>query len=308
MSNHLEILSSAESFLSEQQESFELALSTDKIKFAQEMHYVMQALRNSKYLAALAWEHPEQFKAAVLNVSAIGISLNPQKKHAYLIPRDNKVCLDISYMGMIHVATESGALEYLEAHPVYESESSDFFLRGVGEKPAHNRNPFCRDRGEVIGFYCVAKLKSGDYLTEAMSADEVNSVRDKYSQSYKAYRESGGKKKSPWVDNYVEMGKKTVIRRARKTWPSAVLTERVEALISNDEQDYYIPDDSEEIDITPAPQEKLQELMILLEQRGKDLDKAIGYASQHFNRNIESADNLQVHEIEFLINVMRGQS
>lgn len=306
MSNQVALLDDAKVFVEAQQEAFELALSTDKLTFAQESHYVMQSLQKNQYLMSIAQKDTAQFQAAILNIAAIGISLNPLKKHAYLVPRDGCVCLDVSYMGMIHVATESGGIDFLEAHAVYESDK--FELHGVGDKPTHNRNPFCKNRGEIVGFYSVVKLKNGDYLVEVMSADEVNYVRDKYSQSYKSHINSNGRKKSPWVDHYEGMGRKTVIRRHSKTWPSALRTERVEALISNDEQDYYIPDSNEEIDITPAPQEKLQELMILLEQCGKDLDKAIGYASQHFNRDVGNAENLQLHEIEFLIDVMRGQS
>lgn len=306
MSNNLSPIDDAKIFIDAQKEAFELALSTDKVAFAQESHYVLQALQKNQYLMSIAQKDTAQFQAAILNIAAIGISLNPLKKHAYLVPRDGCVCLDVSYMGMIHVATESGGVEFLEAHAVYESDK--FILHGVGEKPTHDRDPFCKNRGEIIGFYSVVKLKNGDYLAETMSVDEVNYVRDKYSQSYKSHISSSGRKKSPWVDHYEEMGKKTVIRRHSKTWPSTIRTERVDALISNDEQDYYIPDGNEEIDITPAPQEKLQELMILLEQRGKNLDKAISYASQHFNRDVGSAENLQIHEIEFLINVMRGQS
>jgi recombination protein RecT len=37
-------------------------------------------------------------------VAAIGITLNPASKLAYLVPRDGMVCLDISYMGLLHRA------------------------------------------------------------------------------------------------------------------------------------------------------------------------------------------------------------
>jgi len=65
-----------------------------------------------------------------------------------------------------------------------------------------------------MGAYCVAKTADGDYLVTTMSATEIEAVR----QTSKAA--TGSKPEySPWSTFPMEMWKKTVIKRAAKTWP-----------------------------------------------------------------------------------------
>ena len=49
----------------------------------------------------------------------------------------------------------------------------DLRIRPVQHVPVHHRDPFAKDRGEIVGGYCVAKLAAGDYLTETMTLDEL---------------------------------------------------------------------------------------------------------------------------------------
>src|SRR5690606_33352025 len=122
---------------------------------------------------------------AINNVAAIGISLNPARKQAYLVPRDNKVCLDISYIGLVDLATQSGSIAWAKAELVFEQD--EFELGAPGCAPRHKFNPFAKDRGDCIGAYVVAKTPAGDFLTDAMSIDEINAIRDR-SAAWKAYK------------------------------------------------------------------------------------------------------------------------
>ena len=68
-------------------------------------------------------------------------------------------------------------------------------------------------RGDVIGAYCICEIEGSKHpKVEFMSIEEIEKVRDK-SEYYKK------KKKGPWVDWFEEMAKKTVVKRAQKTWP-----------------------------------------------------------------------------------------
>lgn len=198
----------------QQKEKFE-NLANGRVSFSEEALFAVQAMTNNSYLASTARKDPDATKMAILNIAAVGLTLNPIKRQAYLIPRDNKVKVDISYMGMIQLATESGSIKWCEAQIVYEK---DFFeIQRAGERPTHQFKPF-EDRGKKIGAYCVAKVEN-DYLTTVMSIADIYKIRDK-SQSFRAG------KNSPWITDEDEMVKKTVIKRAFKTWPICPRTQK----------------------------------------------------------------------------------
>jgi len=196
-------------------EQFNNVLSDKSVSFEREAGFAVQILEQNDYAQKIALNNRQSVVNAVVNLGAIGLSLNPAKKQAYLVPRDGKICLDISYMGLIDLAVQDGAVRWAKAELVYSADS--FTLNGPGVAPTHLSNPFSKERGEIIGAYCVAKLPDGDYLTETMSADEIDAIRDR-SSAWKAWIEK--QKRCPWVTDYGEMARKTVVKRASKYWAS----------------------------------------------------------------------------------------
>jgi recombination protein RecT len=194
---------------------FQSVLTDKSINFEREAGFALQIIGASDYAIKIAMGNRQSVVNAVTNVAAIGISLNPAKKQAYLVPRDGKICLDISYMGLIDLAVQDGAIKWAKAELVYSGDA--FTLNGSGQSPTHTYNPFSKERGDVVGAYCVAKLPDGDYLTETMSIEDINAIRDR-SSAWKAWISS--QKKCPWVTDPGEMARKTVVKRASKYWAS----------------------------------------------------------------------------------------
>lgn len=188
--------------------------------FEREAGFAIQVISGNDYAVKIATENRQSVINAVTNIAAIGISLNPAKRQAYLVPRDGKICLDISYMGLLDLAIQSGSVMWGKAELVYEADR--FELNGFDKPPTHARNPFAKDRGVIVGVYVVVKTRDGDYLTDCMSIDEVFDIRDRTS-AWKAWLNK--QKKCPWVTDEGEMIKKTVIKRAYKMWPK---TERLD--------------------------------------------------------------------------------
>lgn len=181
------------------------------LDFTQECLFArQQLLKNNKTLEA-ASKNPNSLQAAILNVAAIGISLNPATAHAYLVPRDGAICLDISFRGLVKIATDSGSIKWAKVELVYESDTFEWL--GPSTVPVHRADPFApKDkRGAMIGGYCIAKLPDGDTLIETMGAEQIYKIRN----TSKAYKTNSG----PWVDWPDEMAKKTIIKRAYKSWP-----------------------------------------------------------------------------------------
>ena len=135
--------------------------------------------------------------------------------HCYLVPfKNNKagttdVQFIIGYKGMIDLARRSGNIESLYAHEVCEN---DHFEYEYGLEPKLVHKPAMKDRGNLIGVYAVAKFKDGGYQFEFMPKEEIER-RKGYSKTAKF---------GPWVTDYVEMAKKTVIRHMWKYLPISV--------------------------------------------------------------------------------------
>lgn len=199
-------------------EQFERVSVDRSINFEREAGFAMQIVTGNDFLLSVALKEKQSVINAVTNVAAIGLSLNPAKKLAYLVPRGGKVCLDISYMGLLDLAISSGSILWGQAEVVCENDT--FALRGFDKAPLHDFAPFSKTRGPIVGVYVVVKTHSGDYLTDTMSIDEVMAI--------KARSESGKKDSGPWKTDFNEMAKKTVIKRAYKTWPK---TDRVDAAV-----------------------------------------------------------------------------
>lgn len=194
------------------EDGFQSVLVDRSLNFEREAGFAIQVLTSNDYVAKLAAGDRQSVVNAVTNIAAIGISLNPAKKQAYLVPRKGKICLDISYMGLIDLAIQSGSIMWAQADLVYANDA--FTLNGFDKPPTHSFNPFSKERGEMVGAYVVVKMHSGDYLTECMSREDIDAIKNR-SESVKAG------KQSPWDTDYGEMAKKTVVKRAYKYWPKS---------------------------------------------------------------------------------------
>lgn len=188
----------------------EIATQDEIVDWQRESMFALQAIEKNDYLRKIANENPNSLRNAIINVAAIGVTLNPAAQYAALVPRDGVVCLDIMYRGLIKIATDAGSIRWVQADLVHEKD--EFTYAGKVGAPTHKANVFAADRGPVIGVYCVARTADGDTLTEVMSVDEINAIRDR-SDYWKK------KKAGPWATDWGEMAKKTIIKRARKTWP-----------------------------------------------------------------------------------------
>ena len=171
---------------------------------------------------------------SVVTCAQLGLEPNTPLGHAYLLPFDKREKRDgqwvtvetqvqviIGYKGMLDLARRSGQIVSIAAHEVCQND--DFrFAYGLDEELVHR--PSMKDRGAVIGFYAVAKLVGGGYSFEFMSCDEVNHIRDKAAEKNRAKKDGSGRPiiSGPWADNYVEMGRKTVLRRLFKYLPISI--------------------------------------------------------------------------------------
>lgn len=220
-------------------ECMQLAQVHSAVSIPAEMNYAIQLLTANQYAAGIAVKNPVSVQNALRNASAIGISLNPANKHAYLVPRSGSICLDISYMGLMHLAQSTGSIEWGQAKLVYEADT--YVNQGIDKAPKHEYPAFGQ-RGQIVGAYCTVKTSTGAYLTEEMSIEQISAV--------KARSESAKKNSGPWVTDFEEMCRKTVVKRASKYWPKVDRLNQAIDYLNTDGGEGIIHDEPVK-DITP---------------------------------------------------------
>jgi len=212
---------------------------------------------------------PESVIVSVIQAGELGLSLNPSAAEAYLIPRWNKnlnnksggyECqLQIGYKGLEKLAIGTGAVRFIEVHEVIEGDEFRV-VRDTGEKQATRvvHAPNYTDRGRfnkpILYYYTLAHMADGQRVVEVMSAEEVEDIHRR-TDGYRKAQSNGWNESGPWATDYVEMAKKTVVRRATKRLPrsgaspaAAVAFEKLDKALELDNREF---DDWREAARTP---------------------------------------------------------
>ena len=236
----------------------EIATRHKLVTWAEESQFASQAIQKSNKLAQC---QVSTVQNAIINVAAIGLTLNPSLGYAYLVPesvkhkidnRDtwiNECSLRVSFKGLLKIATDSGSIKWVKAEVVKESDT--FNYHGPCKMPEHIMQPF-GNRGNTVGVYCVAKTHDGDILVDVMDSLEITKIR------------SAAKTKYVWDTWPDEMAKKAIIKRASKQWPKTDRDDRLDLAVAavneaeGSEEGVYVQHKSEPETIT---EEQLAELL-----------------------------------------------
>jgi recombination protein RecT len=186
---------------------------------------------------------------ACLNAAELGLSLNRNMGEADILKvwdgrmKKNVAQFRPRYKGLMKLALQAGEVLKIESRLVYEK---DVFEVEEGIEPRIVHKHGLSDRGEMIGAYCVWKLKNGETQFEIMSKEEILSIRNRSSSKTKE-----GVVVGPWKTDEAEMWRKTVVRRASKYMPLS--TEAQRAVMADNHAEGIIEADEysgSEMDIT----------------------------------------------------------
>ncbi len=177
--------------------------------------------------------------ACIMTCAQLGLEPDQFLGQAYLVPF-GKVCTLIpGYRGYIALARRSGELQTLSAQVVY---SNDQFIMEYGISDTLKHVPALNgDRGKPVGAYCIFKYKDGGYSFDFMSTADIEKIRERS-------KASGN---GPWVTDWDEMAKKTVIKRHAKLAPLSVEFQKAVALedraFSGESQMDLMSDEDEDV-------------------------------------------------------------
>jgi recombination protein RecT len=177
---------------------------------------------------------PESKIDCIIQSAAAYLELGTVDKLAFLIPYDNVLTFQPSYVGKIKRIIDAGVALDVYAELVYEN---DFFEESAGSERRINHKPLrFKDRGRLVGAYAVAQLTNGATAYEVLELADLDAIEKA------ALRISRGKPSPAYQFFGGEMKKKAAIHRLVKRLqgdrrnPEA--SERLAATLSADERQF----------------------------------------------------------------------
>jgi recombination protein RecT len=203
---------------------------------------------------------PETVMNAVIEASQLGLMVDGVLGHGYLVPYKTTCVFIPGYKGLLDLARRSGEIAWVNARVVYQNDEFDF---GFGMEPRLNHTParsLGKEPGPMIAAYGIAKYKDGEFHFEVMYKDDIEAIR----------KRSRAGNDGPWVTDYEEMARKTVIRRLCKYLP---MNPEYQQLVARDEYHEagvlgkYIDVDPATGEVIDTPEEQTGDMLDLFAEK-----------------------------------------
>lgn len=153
---------------------------------------------------------PVSVARSIVEAGQLGLEPTGLMGGAYLVPRKGQCTLLIGYRGLVMLARRSGEIARVVAQVVYDRDQFDYGYgsdQHLSHVPSREQN-----RGNVTDVWAMAYYRDGGNQFDVMSYDEVELIR----------KRSASPTDGPWVTDWGEMAKKTVLRRLAKLLPLTV--------------------------------------------------------------------------------------
>lgn len=201
---------------------------------------------------------PGSIYTAVLQAAEHGLPLDGRMAH--IVPYGQVATFQADYKGLVAVGKRHGLFKDAFARIVCENDEFDYWME---DGQFHVRyQPRKTNRGEVIGAFAVIVTDDGRPVVEYMDCDQIEAVRER----------SKAKDNGPWVTDWAEMAKKTVLRRNMKLYTDD--PEMLDLLDKDDAADLGETTtvvDALPVDALPAPAEQEEPAPSKSEQTAKRL-------------------------------------
>ena len=197
---------------------------------------------------------------SVMTCAQLGLEPDSPLGEAHLVPfRNNRAnrmeaTFIAGYRGLLKLIRRSGELASIGVHVVYEGDEfeCEFGLEPkLRHVPKWDRTP----KAEIKCVYAIAHLKGGGVQADVMTLAEVEAVR----------KRSRSGSNGPWVSDFSEMARKTVLKRLAKYLPLSIEADR--AIATDTAVDVGEPT---EIDLVLPESPESETLMI---EEGKNEDR-----------------------------------
>ena len=152
---------------------------------------------------------PASFLGALFQSAQLGLEPNVEGQ-AYIIPYGGNAQFQIGYKGYVELFFRHQSALSLDMQEVYENDNFDY---EYGTNSFLKHKPALTDRGMVIAYYAVAKLKDGASVFKVMSKEDCIKHGKKHSKAFSS---------GPWATDIDAMCKKTVLIQIMKLIPKSI--------------------------------------------------------------------------------------
>lgn len=128
-------------------------------------------------------------------------------KECYAIPYGQSLQFQTDYKGEKKIIKKHSINPVLDIYAKLVREGDDFEEEIIQGRQTINFKPKSFNDGKIVGAFAAVIFKDGSMMYEAMSVNEIEAIRDKFSKQPKG---------KAWTDSFGEMAKKTVLRRLCK--------------------------------------------------------------------------------------------
>lgn len=180
---------------------------------------------------------PMSFLGALFQSAQLGLEPNIEGQ-AYIIPyRNNKKKPDGTWHSVMEASFQIGYKGYVELFfrhqsavslDMQEVRENDEFAYEYGTESYLKHKPALKDRGEVIGYYAVAKLANGAKVFKFMGKEECIEHGKKHTKCVD--KQGNFYADTPWQSDPDAMGKKTVLIQLMKLLPKSIEIQKALAM------------------------------------------------------------------------------
>jgi recombination protein RecT len=184
------------------------------------MRVALTECQRNRDLFECSWE---SFAGALMLCAQLNLEPGPAQGLAWLLPfndnkRRRKVCTFVlGYGGIIQLGMRSSQVHRIAGIPVHTTDEFDYEESALA--PRHRRTDLDAarrdkpiDRGPAYAFYFLLRYANGGVAHDLMTRRQVERHRDRYSKA---------KDNGPWVTNFDEMARVTVVRRNKRVVPAS---------------------------------------------------------------------------------------
>lgn len=236
--------------------------------------FVATLLLMAKNQPKIAASTPESLGAAMMACVHLDLMPNTPAQYAFVIPYLNgktkkyESQFQIGYKGLVELAYRSGQIKSISAEVVFPTDKFKVEL-GTKRKLTHvpDFNIDRTDSRKVTHVYATVTLLTGEVVFEVMGRSEL----DKVQKTAKAASSD-----APWASWWVEMAKKTVVKRILKLLPSSSTDQRLSLAAAADswaQGGKLALNNGELVPLTPDEEEDEQADTPEEEKKGADISE-----------------------------------